>query len=333
MDWSKGFTTSFYACLVDPVTWTDIERFEIEGGNVNRAETGLRGSADISHAEFDYGSDKWIRIWMETEQGGAHGKEALFTGMTSVDESEISGANEIPIECYSVLKAVDDVDLPRGWYAAKGFKGSEILKRLLSVGPAPVVIQGESARLSQHIIAEDNETHLTMADSILDAIGWRMFIRGDGTIVAGPPSDEPVHTFGYLQDDSIELPVKIKHDRFDCPNVLRAMTDDASAVVRDEDPASELSITERGREVWHTESSVKLSSGETLFTYAKKRLKELQETAVEMQYDRTFNPEINVSDAIRFNYPKEGLEGVFRVTSQKIALDAAGTTSEGVRAI
>ena len=27
MDWTKGFTATYYAVLVDPITWRDTERF------------------------------------------------------------------------------------------------------------------------------------------------------------------------------------------------------------------------------------------------------------------------------------------------------------------
>ena len=334
MDYTKGFRVSYYACLVDPVTWTDKERFEIgEGTTINRTETGLRESADLDTENFLYGSDKWIRIWMDTEQAGASDHVAIFTGLTSADEAEINGAVETPVECYSVLKPAQDMLLPRGWYAAKGFIGTDVIKRLLSVCPAPVEIEEGSPRLKEHIIAENGETYLTMIESVLEAIGWRMYIRGNGTIAVGPKPNRIVHTYGHLQDDSIELPVKIKRDLFDCPNVLRAVTDNDSVTVRDEDENSPLSIESRGREVWKEETSVKLSNNETLYSYAARRLKELQETSEELSYDRAFHPDVHVTDRIMIHYPGEGLDGIFEVKSQKIKLDADGTTSEEVKKI
>ena len=334
MDWTKGFKVSYHACLVDPATWTDAEIFDIgEDTSINRTGTGLRESADLDTEGFKYGSDKWIRIWMDVEQAGSSDHIALFTGLTSTDEEEINGMIETPVECYSVLKPAQDVPLPRGWYAAKGFVGSDVIKKLLEVCPAPVEIQGESPRLKDHIIAENNETHLTMVDSVLDAIGWRLFIRGDGTIVAGPKAEEPVHIYGHLQDDSIELPIRIKRDLFNCPNVLWAATDNDSVTVKDEDENSPLSVAARGREVWQTEESVTLASDETLYAYAVRRLKELQETSEELSYDRAYNPDVHVTDRIRIHYTGVGLDGIYEVKSQKIKLDAAGTVSEEVMKI
>ena len=47
MDWSKGFSASYYMAIVDKRTWNDISRLEITGGNISRYITGLRESADI----------------------------------------------------------------------------------------------------------------------------------------------------------------------------------------------------------------------------------------------------------------------------------------------
>ena len=42
MDWSKGYSASYYAARVDPVTWRDVERFEITGGSIKRGVDALR---------------------------------------------------------------------------------------------------------------------------------------------------------------------------------------------------------------------------------------------------------------------------------------------------
>ena len=39
MNWERGFTAAYHACLVDPVTWEDIESFDIMSGNINRTST------------------------------------------------------------------------------------------------------------------------------------------------------------------------------------------------------------------------------------------------------------------------------------------------------
>ncbi len=318
--------------MVDPVTWADRDTLDILSGSINRTNSGLRESADINCIDYPHGSDKWIRIWMDAEQNGSHEHVALFTGLTSAPERNIDGTiEEIGLQCYSTLKPAQDVYLPRGWYAAKGFIGAEVIHDLLATGPAPVTYEENSPRLSQHIIAEDGETRLSMAYKVLEAINWRIRIEGTGEIHIGPQAVMPAATYSALSNDQIEPKVNVKNDWFDCPNVFRAVTDSGTATAADEDPDSALSTISRGREIWKEETSVKLNDGESLLAYARRKLRELQTTSTEISYSKSYDPKVCVTDFIRLNYPAQKLSGVFVVESQKVSLDHCGTTSEEVR--
>ena len=334
MDWNKGYGASYYMTLVDPVTWRDLERIDIVSGNINRSSSGLRESADIGCIDYEGGSDKWIRVWMDAEQDGSSEHVALFTGLASTPEKIIDGpVYEMTLQCYSVLKPAQDILLPIGWYAAKGFIGSEVISSLLSVCPAKVVIEEESPRLSDHIIAEQGETNLTMIERLLEMLNWRLWIEGDGTIFAGPGPVTESALYSEMKNDSIEPKVTVKHDWFGCPNVLRVSTEDSSVTVVDTDPESILSTVSRGREIWAEESDAKLGDNESLQTYASRRLRELQATSKIISYDRCYNPEVHVTDIVRLHYPAQKLDGIFVVESQKVRLDHCATTSEEVKQV
>lgn len=333
MNWERGFTAAYHACLVDPITWEDMEQFDIISGSISRTGTGLRQSADIGCVDYKHGTDKWLRIWMDVRQEGSAEHIALFTGLTSSPERQIDGTlHEITVQCYSVLKPAQDVLLPRGWFAAKGYIGAEIVDQLLSVGPAPIIVEPGSPRLSEYIIAENGETNLSMAEKILDAIGWRLRIEGDGAITVCPKAETESAEFSALRYDQIEPKVKVKEDWFNCPNVFRAVSDEATYTAYDNDPESILSTESRGREVWKEETSVKLNDGESLAAYAHRRLRELQAVSTEISYSRSYNPNVLVTDRIRLHYPAQNLSGIFVVNSQSIALDACATTAEEVSA-
>ena len=333
MNWGKGFTAAYHACIVDPTTWKDAEPFDIMSGSINRTTTGLRQSADVGCIDYSHGSDKWLRIWMDIRQDGDADHVALFTGLTSSPETQINGdLSETTVQCYSVLKPAQDVLLPIGWFAAKGYIGAEIVDQLLSIGPAPVIVEPGSPRLTEHIIAENGESNLSMADKILDAIGWRLRIEGDGTIVICPQAETESAEFSALRFDQIEPKVKVKSDWFDCPNVFRAVSDEDSYTAYDEDPSSMLSIESRGREVWKEETSVKLNDSESLASYANRKLRELQTVSTEISYSRSYNPDVLITDRIRLHYPAQNLSGIFIVVSQTVTLDACATTAEEVRA-
>ena len=330
MDWRKGFSAMYYASLVDVNTWRSIERFEFTGGTIKATGTGLRESADIDCVNFNYG-ERWVRIYLVAKQGDTSETVPLFTGLTSCPDDDIDGYRiKNKVEMYSVLKPCEDVLLPRGYYVPVGMDGGRVIKKLLSVTPAPVVIDGEPPVLSSYIVAEDGETHLSMADKVLSAINWRYRIDGDGTIHIQPYSSEPVASYDPINNDCLETEIKKTYDWYQCPNVFRAVEDEISAVARDDNPDSAFSTVTRGREIWMEETSCKLNANESLAQYAVRRLNEEQSVSMTASYDRRFNPDVKVTDVISLNYPAQGLTGNFVVKSYSIELGYGARTSEEV---
>lgn len=332
MNWSDGYTATFYAEILDAESWRGIQRIDLTGGNISRSPDGLRGSADLDCRTVV--GEKYIRVWMDTRQGDSGEHIALFTGLTSQPDVEWNGIiPERGLVCYSVLKAADDVLLRRGWYAPAGIDAGTIIRNLLKTTPAPLVIQGAPPPLEHSIVAEDDESCVTMTDKILTAIGWELRILGDGTMLMKQPSDAVVSNFSALDRDIIEPQVKIKRDWYACPNVMQVVADDLTAIVRDENPNSFLSIPNRGREVWMSESNADLNANESIGQYAWRRLKEEQSVAYTVSYDRRYDPSCWVGDVVNINYPSIGVSGNFRIKSQKVSLGHGATTSEEVYAM
>lgn len=332
MDWNKGFSALYYASVVDPTTWKDIDRFEIVSGSISREDSSLRESADIECVDYDGNKEQWVRIWLNTKQNGASGHVALFTGLATSPDIDINGvlfSNKV--QCYSVLKPAEDIVLNNGWYAPAGMTGAEIVRELLSATPAPKIISDDSPVLSQAIIAEKNETCLSMAGKILDAINWRIRITGDGTINICPKANKISATFDSLENDIIEPELTVSADWFSRPNVFMAVSGDVSAIARDDSEDSMLSTVNRGREVWKTESNCDLNDNESVEEYALRRLKEEQAYAYTVSYSRRYNPDILVGDIVQMIYPAQNIQGNFEVTSQDIDLEYGASTSEKVK--
>lgn len=325
MDWTKGWEAKYYASIVDPTTWRDIDRFEITGGRISRVNNELRESADIETTNYTQG-EKWARIWMDLHQNGASDHIPMFTGLATSPADDIDGdLISNTLECYSVLKPTQDVLLPRGWYAPKG-SGESIIRDLLSVTPAPIEIGENMPTLNQHIIAEKGETHLSMIDKILLAMGWRIRITGDGIINLSPQPIEVSAEF-HQSADAIEPQFSKEYDWYGCPNVFRATSGDDTVVVVD-DSDSPISILSRGREIWAEDTNASLKDDETLYEYATRRLKEEQMVAMRVNYSRRYNPNVVVGDLIRLNYAQ--VKGTYFVLSQSIELGHDATTSEEV---
>ena len=331
MDYSKGFSSTCYAAVVDPATWRDIGRIELTGGTVKRSTAELAESADIDCVAYDQTAERWIRIYMDTRQAGEGEHVALFTGLATSPDKDISGRLVTnSVQCYSVLKPAQDILLPLGWYAPAGYNGAELARTLLQVTPAPVEIEGISPALSNTIIAEEKETNLSMALAVLEAIIWRLRSTGDGTIQLLPMATEAEVGFDQSDYDCIETELEVSYDWFKCPNVFRAISDDLTAEVRDDDPDSPLSTVSRGREIWAQETNCDLNDNEGIGEYAHRRLKELQRVTESISYDRRLHPDLRVGDLVRIHYPVQRIDGIYRVDSQSIKLEANGKTSEEV---
>ena len=330
MIWAEGFTGSYYLTIVDPKTWRDIRRMEIKGGSIERSEEDLLESADIDVTELPEGGEAWVRVWLDADQEGIT-HVPLFTGLTSAPSRDIDGLrNSYKMECYSVLKPIDDILTERGYYVPAEVKAPNAAAKLLRKGIAPVEVAeaGELPQLTSAIVSEDGESNLTLARKVLEAIGWRIRIDGQGIIYVEPRTKTTAAIFNSTDNDVIELSLSDEYDWYSCPNVLRAISDDLISVARDDDPDSPLSTVSRGREIWAEETSVTLATNESLGAYAVRRLKELQSPARTISYKRRFDPEVIVGNIVRINCPEIGIDGEFRVTSQSLELSHGCRTSE-----
>lgn len=332
MDWNRGFSAKYVLANVNPETWHDTSETEFMSGSIDRDSTSsLVESAEVKVDE-DPG-EHWIRIYLMAHQTGGAAKVALFTGLTGSPERSLDG-NRVTysVDCYSVLKPADDVLVARGYYAPGG-SGARLVRELLSVSPAPVVIVGQSPGITSSIVAEDGETRLSMANKILDSIGWVIRISGDGTVAIMAETPESTRTFGKDENDVLETNITDSYDWYSCPNAFRAVSEEYGiGIARDDSPKSVLSTVSRGREVWMEETGVTPSGSESMAEYALRRLREEQEPARTVKYTRRFFPDILPHDIVTLNYARQDLVGMFRVKSQSIELGyGCRTTEEAVK--
>lgn len=328
VDFSKGYSASYYAERVDPATWRDVEVIQLTGGTVKREPTGKRQSADLKCVNYHIHVEQWVRVYLDIRQDGASAHEPVFTGIATSPDDDFNGAlASNTLTCYSVLKPAEDVLLTRGWFAPAQASGAELVRRLLSVSPAPIIVDDDSPVLAESIVAEDGETNLSMADRILDAIGWRLRIYGDGTVRIMPKAQDPAIRFDPVSYDVIETKIKVTADWYSCPNVFMAVAGDVTGIARDDDPNSPLSVISRGREVWIREDCT-LSASESVAEYAQRRLKELQQVRQKASYARRYVPDVMPGDLVGMNYPEQGLTGNYGVQSQSITLGYGARTAE-----
>jgi hypothetical protein len=336
MDWAKGYTSRYSLHILDEMTWRDIAELEMAECEIDCDADGMMQSAEISvPALYDDGTgdtarERWARVYMDVSQEGESARYALFTGLVSAPERNYkNGVVSYKMTCYSVLKPPNDIYLQRGYYAPVATSGAELIAQLLSTSPAPITAAGGSPQLKTAIVAEDDETALTMARKIADAIDWRIRIDGMGAVSIEPKPTDTVARFDALSADVITSEFTDTSDWYGCPNVFRAVMDGEVAVARDE-TSDRLSIAARGREIWQQETDVELSDGETLAQYAQRKLAEAQKSARKLSYDRRYYDGVGVGDRVRISYPADGIDGVFEVTSQTIQAGTPCKVSEEV---
>lgn len=332
MNWNQGFTAAYYVATINQSTWREDGTLQIIDGSVKREASDLMESAEFTCSDYD-GAERFVRIYMDVKQSGWSEHVPVFTGLATSPGRDIDGRRETNrVECYSVLKPCADVLLERGYYIPADLPLNNVIKTLLGYTPAPLAdIDGEIPALTSAIIAEDDETALSMTMKALKATGWRLRIDGDGTLQVAPKDKEVVAAFDSIEYDAIEPKVTVDRDWYSLPNVFRAISENLTAVARDDDQNSPLSVQNRGREIWEQEDNIELGDNESIGEYALRRLKEIQNAATTISYTRRYHPDIRPGDTIRLHYPAQRIDGRFIVSSQSVTLGPGAPTAEEVK--
>lgn len=328
VNFSNGLSAIYYATRVDPKTWADSDEIPIISGKITKKSgSDLVVSADLS-VNVPIEEEEWLRVYMVAQQGGDKVRIPLFTGIASSPSRDIKGNSETrKLDCYSVLKVAADVLLPLGWFAPARTKGGDLIKILLSDLPCPVELDEGSPNIISSFVAGDNDSKLSVAQDIAEAINWQIKVNGDGSVRICPKPLTIAGTFDNIENDIIETSVTDSRDIFNVPNVLRVTLNGSAATARDDEPDSVYSTVNRGREIWHQEAA-KLAAGESLGEYAARRLKELQNPSRKLSYSRRFQPDVDVNDLVSIVYPKQNIGDVFRIQSQTIEMSHGAKVKE-----
>lgn len=147
---------------------------------------------------------------------------------------------------------------------------------------------------------------------------------------------QPVMTFND-DERSILLPdVTVERDMYDIPNVVEVVYSEGvkkpiSAIVKNTDDNSPVSISKRGREIIHRVVNPSLSgipNEEYVKEYARNLLATLSKLEYKVTYTHGYCP-VRVGDCVLLNYERAGLKNIkAKVISQSINCGIGCTVEE-----
>lgn len=333
VDWADGYNASYRLMEVDPATWADrTEIGYVTSFSVSRGSDGdllESGRAEIGWSPQDVFAERWCRMEVLAEQGGAVERAAVATMLLApTSGTRGAGYESLSLEGRSVLSPASDERLPAGTYVPAGADGAAYAANLLrSCIPAPVVVVG-SFRLAEPMVFSQGTTKLGAVWMLLDAAGWTMRISGDGTVTISAPRTEPSLVLDRASASFITGDVHDDADRWAVPNRYVATMDGETAVAVNEDPTDAFSHARRGRWVDVEDDSPTLLAGESLREYAERRLRAASTPARTCEWERSWHPDVTVGDVIRCDVAGLGLSDDLRVVSQSVRLGAMVAVTE-----
>lgn len=340
IDFSKTYVSHWKVVKVDEHTWDDGEEMPgVSSVSINKDGTDSVPlletlSMDISRwgdmSDFEEG---WYRVILDAEQGGIIERIPLMTALLQkADESIAYGVTTSSVSGTSVLKPLEErKNIGTDYaYAPKGANGPNwVFDLISSTTPAPVRVVGDGFKLNNNILFSPGISYLEMVWSVLDAGKWVLMIDGDGTIDIVERPKNPSITLSMLNARSISDSFSRTLDYSGVCNRYYAIDRDGSMeIAKNEDPNSVLSYNRRRRWVDYVDTSPNKINGETLYSYARRRLEEESTLVRVYKYDREYWPGIVPFSLIAASLPSKGIDGDLRVLSQAVSCEKSIIVSE-----
>ena len=320
MDWKQGYTSTLRLYSVNQSTWGDGDEID---GLVSASITKDSESALVEDASISLDGEPikgYVRLVLEAANNASTTRVDIATVLVTAPKRSINGTLfTYDLECYSVLKPASDKVLPSGWYFPEGgdpvFGAFDLLSKSLQCPIDPVE---SDIRTEYPIVAESNETALSMANYLLQGTNHFIDIDGRGRVQIKEKSSVIKATFDTFENDILMPDITDETDIFNIPNILRVSDSLGNReTIYNNDEYSDTSIENIGWEKWQDEQ-VTLSNGETLIGKGNAMMEALSKSVRKIGYTREFDPEIRVNDLALYMLPKQKIIGTFRIISQSL---------------
>ena len=332
---------TFEYYMVDPNTWKDIKKIDtVISTTVKRdlnAET--LGSASITVAESL--GECYIRVYLITIQNGIREKHPLGTFLIQTPSYSFDGKiTNITMDAYTPLLELKENLPPLGYSILKGENILDIAYRLIREhARAPIVKADKEDILHANFVANVDDTWISFLYDLLANAKYSLYLDELGRILFTPEQDtaslQPIWTYDDSNSSILYPQLDIDHDLYGIPNVVEVIY--SSGVTNyygravNVDPASPISIPNRGREITHRVTNPSIlgnPSEDEIQRYAVKVLRELSALEYTISYTHGYCP-VRIGDCVRLNYSKAGIYGVkAKVISQSISCEPGCPVTE-----
>lgn len=337
IDWTRGYTLRMRFLRVDPRTWADSEEVSrVESVTIQRTtgsatQLPCTASIDLKTSPAERFPSGWYRVVAIVRQGRDRERVDLATVWCETTGGRLErGMNSDSVKGRSSLWPCSRCSIPIGSYVPAGYDCARWAADLLrSRTPAPVVLaDGASFALGVHYVPDVGEMALGVGLDVLGLGGRTVRERGDGAnVVCAEPSD-PSLVLDRMGVRMLTPTISGTLDLSEIPNRYVVRYGGDEYVATNDDPASETSTSRRGFVVEKLDTTPKPLDGESLQSYAERRLEEESSVTDERTYARKWWPDVMPGDIVRGSLASMGLDGDFRVKSQQVTCGEGGIVVE-----
>lgn len=327
IDWTRGYSCSWRVCNVDRRTWADGASLRgFMSASVERDASGAAPLIESGELHLDEGlgkgwSERYVRLSMTAVQGSERERVDVCTLLcVSSDASVDKGREDVALSGRSVLYPASKANtrITCGGYVPAGSNGAESAARMLGRAiDAPVSFSGSFA-MSDHYVFGQDESVLTSVWSILSAGGFGIRIDGRGAVSIGPMPSTPSLSLDSAHARLLMPGIRRELDWSNVPNRYTVIDGDRTTTVVNDDPRSPTSTASRGYFSDVVDTSPTYVDGESVASYARRRLSEASVATDTREYKREWWPDVLPGDVVAASMRSVGVDGDMRVVKQSL---------------
>lgn len=336
IDWTEPYSVDWAVVSVNPDTWADenvlggVTEVTVDRDCTDAVPLLETSSLAINLPVNEEFQDGWYRTIAYVLQNGSYERYPISTQYYQIADDTVDyGIAEANVKGQSALLLAQEIKMHNGAYVPKGADGAywvwDQLDRCLG---SPVMLVGSGFTLDKYVVYDSGDTVLSACWNVLDTGKWCMQVDGDGVVYVMEKPKEPSLEVGVDNLKLVKPGIKRSRGKSGVPNRFIARDGKYEEIAENDDLSSPSSHVNVGRWIEEFDNNPSYINGESLWTYARRRLEELSTLTRTYDYSREFVPGVLPFSLIRAYSAENGFVGDIRVSKQKLKLGAGVEISE-----